>query len=771
MVETVDIEGAIYDIETVRTAAETYERVEPGPFSGSFESLNGWHDDNTLTADSITEYLDLLQEVAATIDLDTRGLKELASFADQSPAEAASAIEYLYEGEGTLIERIDQLRDVQSVGTTAVSCLLAAYNRGEYAPFPESAFVSLIDFACDHNPPPIEEYSVPEKYALYNTTVHRLGNAFDRTMTQLDHGERMADLIVTVINNPRHRHTAVLQRLVAFSTELDELDEDTDYHLETIAALPTPILERLANRYRNTEKINDIRFRVLDRILSDQDVTAEDLETIKEDVNAEYDTNITNSWQNFTILAGLRYDLHKNRFQTFLDDLTGYLIDEFGSDSLAAHIVDYTGMASFPTKEPWFALYPADSPGFKQSYQLYIRIYPGYVRCGLVTGSDLKNGIRESTDIDSPTIDEVVDQFRTRFDRFEKLNADKDWQSDNDDERLDEEVPAERPGFREYVRQLERTGQLIFYGPPGTGKTHTAREFANWWLHDTDASLSRKDRLHLITFHPSFTYEDFLEGLTVGVDDGTPIYDYEEGIFKTLCETAWNHPNERFVLIIDEINRGNLAKIFGETITLLEYDKRGLEIDLAHSGEPFSIPSNVYLIGTMNTADRSIALIDTAIRRRFRFIPFPPDYGFLYSVFDFEGETDANDVVKQTNDDEKLLQALSILALSTINQQIRMAGNLGKGKQIGHTYLLNGANITAGEIPSEDTLVDAWRYDILPLLEEYYFGNLQQLERDIFERVSTDLFDWEHEQIRSDIDADILRDALSELIVGMGNST
>jgi 5-methylcytosine-specific restriction protein B len=348
-------------------------------------------------------------------------------------------------------------------------------------------------------------------------------------MTQFDHGERMADLIVTVIDNPKHRHTVVLQRLVAFSTELDELDEDTDYHLETIAALPTPILERLANRYRDTQKINDIRYRVLDRILSDQDVTAKDLETIKQDVNAEYDTNITHSWRNFTILAGLRYDLHKSRFQTFLDDLTAYLIDEFGSDSLAAHVVDYTGMASFPTKEPWFALYPADSPGFKQSYQLYIRIYPGYVRCGLVTGNDLKDGIRESTDLDPPTVDKIINQFRAHFDRFERLNAEMDWQSDDEEEKPDEEAPAEQPRFREYARQLERTGQLIFYGPPGTGKTHTARAFADWWLHDqdTDTSLTRKEHLHLITFHPSFTYEDFLEGLTVSVDDGIPIYDYE----------------------------------------------------------------------------------------------------------------------------------------------------------------------------------------------------------------------------------------------------
>jgi len=497
MVETISIEDAIYDLETIRIAAETYEQVSSGPFDGAFESLNAWHDDNSLTAETIGTYLDQLRDTVAKLDLDTTGLDDLVSFAEQSPAEAASAIEHLYQGDDSLAERIDQLRDVRSVGTTAVSCLLAAYDRAAFAPYPETAFTSLTDFACDYNEPTLEDYSVPEKYALYNTTIDRLGDALDGMTRSFDRGERMADLIATVINDPQHRYTAVLQRLVAFSTELDALDEDTDHHLETIAELPRPVLERQADHYRDSIKINDIRFRVLDRILDGQDVTTDDLESIKEEVNAEYDKNITRNWRNFTILAGLRYDLHKTRFRIFLDELTDYLITELDSDGLEAHVVDYTGMANFPTKNPWFALYPVDSPGFRQCCQLYLGVYPDHVQYGLVTGADVEDEVRETTELESPTIDAVIDRFQQDFDRFEQLNSELDWYSDDEDDE-EEEEPREQSGFREYARQLERTGQLIFYGPPGTSKTYSAREFADWWLYDDDASLSRDDRLHFV---------------------------------------------------------------------------------------------------------------------------------------------------------------------------------------------------------------------------------------------------------------------------------
>lgn len=762
MVKTVDIEGSIYDLETIQIAAEIYEQGELSGFNGAFESLNRWHDEEDLTSDTVAEYLGNLRSVTEDLGLKTTGLDDLASFADQSPEEAASAIKGLYEGDESLVDRIEQLRDVQSIGTTAVSCLLAAYDREVFAPFPDNAFTSLVEFTCDYHQPELEMYSVPEKYNLYNTTVCQLGEAIDDSSTSFSHAARMADLIAMVISDREQRQTVILQRLIVFSSELDELEDDVNRHLDTIASVPDPILERQANQYRDTLKINQIRYRILDQILDGQEVSVQDLEDIKIEVNEEYDTNITRNWRNFTILASLRYDLHKARFQSFFEELTEYLIVELDGVNLSTHIVDFQGMSNYPTKEPWFVLYPAASPGFKRSYQLFARILPGGVRYGITNGDEVDNEVRNTIETESPTITDLLQRFRTDLDQFEQLNADLDWHTEEEDE--EDEFPSPEPKYREYARQLKRVGQLIFYGPPGTGKTFTAHKFSKWWLHDEDTSLSVENRLHLVTFHPSFTYEDFLEGLTVDVDEGSPVYDHDDGVFKAICDTARDHPDERFLLVIDEINRGNLAKIFGETITLLEYDKRGVEVDLAHSGDSFSIPPNVYLIGTMNTADRSIALVDAAIRRRFRFIPFPPDYDFLYEVFGFEGRTDAEDVIEEANDDEQVLQALSVLALQAINREIRSGGNLGKGKQVGHSYLLGDADIEAGEVPDAGTLVDAWRYDILPLLEEYYFGNLKQLQRDLFADVSTELFDWEREQIRPDIDADKLRDALGDLV-------
>ncbi|WP_050052179.1 McrB family protein [Halostagnicola sp. A56] len=154
-------------------------------------------------------------------------------------------------------------------------------------------------------------------------------------------------------------------------------------------------------------------------------------------------------------------------------------------------------------------------------------------------------------------------------------------------------------------RQLQNTGQLVFYGPPGTGKTYTAQRFARWWLNQQPGHAPSSNQLETVTFHPSFSYEDFLEGLTAEADEGAVEYNIKDGVFKRICnraEQAYHHAQQnedvdeppRFVLIIDEINRGNLAQIFGETITLLEADKRlgeedEVEITLAHSGESFAL--------------------------------------------------------------------------------------------------------------------------------------------------------------------------------------
>lgn len=305
----------------------------------------------------------------------------------------------------------------------------------------------------------------------------------------------------------------------------------------------------------------------------------------------------------------------------------------------------------------------------------------------------------------------------------------------------------------EIARQLKDIGQMVFYGPPGTGKTYTAKQFAHWWLNDQADVDPHSGQLETVTFHPSFTYEDFIEGLSVNTtDEGSVTYDEEPGVFLDFAEKARQEyyatedeeEAPRYVLIIDEINRGNLAQIFGEMITALEADKRldsenETPVSLAHTGEQFTIPPNLYLIGTMNTADRSIALVDAALRRRFRFLSFPPNLALLREEYGLGTWEDTVATADTPGEDQLLAQ--SLIAIRVLNSRIRSEPDLGRGKQIGHSFLFG--------IDSDEDLTDTWRFEILPLLEEYLFGQYERIRESLFEGDGSNLFDWEEQQIKS----------------------
>jgi len=448
------------------------------------------------------------------------------------------------------------------------------------------------------------------------------------------------------------------------------------------------------------------------------------------------------------------------------------------------------------------------------------------------------------------------------------------------------------------TQMLEDKKQLILYGPPGTSKTFFAKRLAIWLaeketpyteeeVNEKFEELKKDDKTALVQFHPSYSYEDFIEGYRPQVDGD---YELEDGIFKKMCEelskkkleeysegyfalvdryeranNAFDIPDhvkgslnrqhsinkvdqsdfeavvedsdlqslfeeeeklssyyilrlkedspysdieeeryhfsegiagskqlpedlaegkagflyydperggifgggtlhdleestveeteEKKILIIDEINRAEIAKVLGELIYGLEY--RGESIDLQYSDNPLKIPENLYLIGTMNTADRSIALVDAAIRRRFSFIQKMPDYDLLTKHLELRDEFDEESLLEMYGENDKIdLKILSILALNHINEKILEEERLGREKQVGHTYLmrLKGKDI-------KRKFLMAWKNDILPLLEEYYYFNYDQLQ-EIFSD-SDKLMD-EKKGIK-DFDADDLKDVLEKM--------
>jgi hypothetical protein len=254
------------------------------------------------------------------------------------------------------------------------------------------------------------------------------------------------------------------------------------------------------------------------------------------------------------------------------------------------------------------------------------------------------------------------------------------------------EVIEERPFMRDLLRITQRTKNVILYGPPGTGKTY--------WLQQYSQRFTA-ERTRFVTFHQSFAYEEFVEGLKPRSVDGQIRYDVMPGVFRQICQDAAADSDNPYLLVIDEVNRANIAKVFGELITLIEDDKRlgaenEIKVTLPYSGESFGVPNNLTILGTMNTADRSIALLDIALRRRFTFVPVMPNPNYL--------KTDIQGVSLQ-----QLLQRLNE----------RIARMLDKDHQIGHSYFMNITNLA--------DLRFVWKHRILPLLEEYFYSDGERL--------------------------------------------
>lgn len=257
-----------------------------------------------------------------------------------------------------------------------------------------------------------------------------------------------------------------------------------------------------------------------------------------------------------------------------------------------------------------------------------------------------------------------------------------------------DEVFMDEGTYDQLWNLLEYKKNVILQGAPGVGKTFCAKRLAYSILGVKDDS-----RVEMVQFHQNYSYEDFIMGYR---PDGNG-FTLKQGVFYKFCKKAQNDSEKPYFFIIDEINRGNLSKIFGELLMLIEKDYRDTSIKLAYNDEPFAVPSNLYIIGMMNTADRSLAMIDYALRRRFSFFTMKP--AFNTEGFKKYEETVNNDTFNQL-----------VEGIVKLNEVISKDASLGEGFCIGHSYFCGG-DLTTERLR---TIIE---YDIKPMLREYWFDN------------------------------------------------
>lgn len=296
-------------------------------------------------------------------------------------------------------------------------------------------------------------------------------------------------------------------------------------------------------------------------------------------------------------------------------------------------------------------------------------------------------------------LDEVMQRETEGIEGFGEYELEKEYETYTENDFLSE-VYISAKEYRILKQLLLRKKNLILEGAPGVGKTYCASRLAYSMMGEKN-----EDRIRLVQFHQSYSYEDFIMGFRP-TEQG---FQLKKGVFYDFCKKAEMDSENPYFFLIDEINRGNLSKIFGELFLLIEQDKRGQKAQLLYSDELFFVPPNLYIIGMMNTADRSLAMLDYALRRRFAFYEFEP-------AFESEGFIEYQKRIGNKKFD-RLIKTVESLNRAIVEDEM-----LGKGFQIGHSYFCTDSFIT------EEWLKSTVEFELIPLLQEYWFDEPSKIK-------------------------------------------
>ncbi len=532
---------------------------------------------------------------------------------------------------------------------------------------------------------------------------------------------------------------ANLNLLIKQSKYFNRLANVSESLFEEVNSIPILQIRFLKSFYQEIKPIYIVRYLILEMILDGTVVTAKTIKEIKDNFhskNLNYFKKYLNesqldyietcktqkplaAWNDFGILYDFFYiPAVKNQTIEILENVGNDLVLKFQLENYKIKYINFQGPRNNGSDTCWVSIYPERFMHYNNAAQIYFKVEAGEMYAGLYIEKKVKeklnmdkqfkyekikcrnykdvfNCIANVLEFEREINERLIPSGKINLKQPKKITKTIEYKQLPKYTKTEflKDIFVDEREYNVLVSLLENKKNLILQGAPGVGKTYTAKRLAYSILGEQNDS-----KISVIQFHQNYSYENFLRGY----EPSEAHYKLGKGVFYEFCEKAKENPEEKYFFIIDEINRGNISKIFGELLSMIEADKRGHYTKLMYGGEDFCVPKNVYIIGLMNTADRSIAIIDYALRRRFAFYDFKPAF-----------ETESFQKYQELKNSKKYNEIIKTIV--EINQTIKKDSSLGEGFMIGH-----------GCFCTDDKVTDEWLYcviehQIIPLLKEYWF--------------------------------------------------